>query len=164
MTQVGKIEADDQGVTMISGILGDARGFYARLLTSGLRLSLSPVPISLHTLPDGALITAQERDCTGYLLAADGIEASESDLYRFLHAELAEGQGINVFGRYAPDEGKLIQSMAHYRHVEGRIMCSERRVLHDGLGGVELLRSRSDIEHDNVVPLRRPSEDPDPFL
>lgn len=154
MLEAMRRRSEGQGVTIITPVPQDHHGFYKRLLMAGLRMARSEIKIGVNTLPEGPAIFATGPDCTGYLFATDGIEASESDLYRFLHEELNEGQGVNIFGKYVPEPGKLVQSMAYFRHFEGRIMCSEERTLIGADGTIETLRRRSDLQHDNIVPFR----------
>lgn len=145
------------GVTIVSYINCDPQDFYQRLLAANLRLSWDDFKVSSHSFIDGSMIIAKGDNCTGYLFAADGMEASESDLYCFLHEELKNGEGINIFGAYTPRSGQQIQSRAHFRHLDGRIMCLERRVLLEENGAVRILRCHSDFEHENVVPFPGPS-------
>lgn len=162
MFQEKRRRPEDQGVTIIAPLPSDHQGFHNRLLMAGLRLSPSKVTIGVGALPEGPAILATGPDCTGYLFGTDGVEASESDLYRFLLEELREGQGVNIFGKYAPEPGKLVRSMAHFRHFEGRIMCSEERTLIGADTTVETLHRRSDLKQGNVVPFRMPRTDTDP--
>lgn len=153
---------DDVGVTHIAPIAADPNGFYKRLLVSGLRLSAGPARLGFYKQPEGLTISAVGVGCTGYLLGTDNMEAPETDLFLFLRKELSEGQGVNIFGRYAPDPEKIIRSRSYFRRVNGVIMCAEDRVLFLPDGSSEVLRNRSDIAHGNVVPLRKDDGDLDP--
>jgi hypothetical protein len=154
MTQQA-IRADGgAGMTVIGPIPGDPQGFHQRLLLSGLRFAPVPVRTALYSLPTGMVIAAFDERCTGYLFATDGFEAPESDLYRFLSAELRDGEGVSISGEYAPDPDRTIRSEAHFRFVGGRLMCAEERVLLGPNGQRELLRSRTDLAFANVVPIR----------
>lgn len=153
MCERRKEEPDDLGVTIISSIPRDPEGFHKRLLLAGLRLSVGPAKIGVFTPAEGPTISAVGSGCTGYLLASDGMEASESDLLGFLSGELEEGEGINILGRYAPDPDRTVQSRAHFRRIDGRIMCAEERLILHADGTVEPLLRRSEIRDGNVVPL-----------
>lgn len=132
----------------------DPRGFHRRLLLAGFRFAPVPVLACLHETPLGPAIVACHESCTGYLFATDGVEASETDLFHFLSAELQDGEGISISGQYVPNPGHLIQSDAHFRKVGDRLLSTEERVL-TGPGGLrEVLISRSDLLFGNVVPLR----------
>jgi hypothetical protein len=155
MSQDKKRTRPEEGVTIISLIPDDASKFHNRLLISGLRLSTGQADVGLYWRSDGGVISATGPGCTGYLLATDEVEASESDLFRFLLEELGDGQGLNIFGRYRPEPDKTVQSWAHFRQLDGRIMSSEKRLLTTP-DGAELLRNRSDLGYDNVTPLIGP--------
>ncbi|PTX52426.1 hypothetical protein IQ03_01322 [Gemmobacter caeni] len=141
------------GVTLIYPVPEDADGFYQRLLLSGLRLAPVPVHVSLSPVNGRNVLVARNEACTGYLFATDGIEAPESDLFRFLSQELSNGERLTISGRYAPDPGTVIETESHFLMLGGRLMTSERRVMTGPGGERTLLRSRSDLSHDNIVPL-----------
>lgn len=151
---------ENMGVTYIAPISGDPEGFYKRLLVSGLRFSAGPAKLGYYTGPEGITIAAAGVGCTGYLFGTDNMEVPETDLFEFLRNELSEDQGINIFGRYAPDPEKVIRSRSYFRRVNDVIMSSEDRVLFLPDGSSEVLRNRSDIEQGNVVPYRRSDDDP----
>lgn len=160
MSQVKQRKNPDQGMTVISLIPNDPAKFYKHLLMSGIRLSQNKARVGLFRLHDGGVISATGPDCTGYLFATDGIEVSESDLFRFLSTELEEGQAVNIFGRYSPEPDKTVQSRAHFLRLDGRIMCVEERRLTSADGQVEMLRSRADIDFDNITSLDRSDRGP----
>ena len=164
MLQANQERAETLCLTMISGIRRDPKGFQTRLLAAGLLFAPGPVRIRLHTLEEGPAISAVGPACTGYLYGADGVEASETDLYRFLEGELRDGEAVLIFGKYAPEEGRTVKSTGYFMRVNGRIRSAEERTLIDADGRVEDLKRRSDIEFGNVVPLRGPTADPDPFV
>lgn len=140
------------GVTMIGPVPGDPQGFHQRLLISGLRLAPAPVETAVYQTEEGVSIAAMSPDCTGYLFSTDGLEASESDLYRFLSAELRDGDRVTISGEYAPDEGSTVCSSASFHRVEGRLMYAEERVLLRTDGTRRVLLQRADLAFGNVVP------------
>jgi len=149
------------GVTVIGPVNRDPEGFHQRLLLSGLRLGRGAVPATLYAMEEGVAIAAISPECTGYLLSTDGMEASESDLYGFLSAELRDGERVTISGEYEPDPGRTVRSSAYFHLSNGRLMCAEERVLILPDGGRTLLRQRADLYFGNVVPLRPARAVPD---
>jgi len=141
------------GVTLIYPLPPDPEDFYRRLLLSGLRLAPVPVHVSLTVANGHNVLVARDDACTGYLFATDGIEASESDLFRFLSQELPDRGRLTISGRYAPSPDAIIETESHFLMISGRLLTSERRVMTGQDGVRTLLRSRSDLSHDNVVSL-----------
>lgn len=157
MTSFGKREEKDLGVTVLGPVPGDVTGFYHRMILSGLRLAPSTeVRFSLSETGLGPTIVAYDRSCTGYLFGADMFEAPESDLYGFLSRELPEGGNLWVAGHYTQPSGDEIRSGARFLMFQGRLMTSEDRVLIRPCGERHVLRSRTDIKFDNVVPFGHP--------
>ncbi len=139
---------------MISPISGDPVGFHNRLLLAGLRFSPEPVRTRIQQLETGLVLSAHDESCTGYLFGTDGAEASESDLYGFLAGELPEGGWITISGHYKPNPAQVVFSSDRFAMIEGRLMLTEERVLQREDGTRELLRARSDLNFQNVVPFR----------
>jgi hypothetical protein len=144
------------GMTCISPVRNDPYAFYNRLLLSGLRFAPAPVRTFMEDLETGRVIAAFDELCTGYLFGTDGVEAPESDIREFFSVELKEGDWITISGRYTPAPGQTVQSVARFAMVSGQLMSTEERVLIEACGRRQVLRSRSDLEFDNVVPFRPP--------
>lgn len=70
-------------------------------------------------IPDGLMLSASGTGVTGYFVDRDGIEASRSDLDRFILATVAAGTLFRVSGHYCPDRDVMISSEAVARH-DGR--------------------------------------------
>lgn len=140
------------GLTFISPVRTDPYAFHNRLLLSGLRFAPVPVKTFIEVLETVRVIAAIDAQCTGYLFGTDGVEASESDMFEFLSEELKAGDWITISGRYTPASGQTVQSMARFAMVGGRLISAEERVLIEACGRRQILRSRSDLKLDNVVP------------
>jgi len=141
------------GVTLVYPLPEDADAFYQRLILSGLRLAPVPVQASVTQTQGYNVLLARHDACTGYLFATDGIEAPESDLYRFLSEELSERGRLTISGRYVPTPGSIVVAEAHFLMIGGRLLTSERRVMTGSDGDYVILRSRSDLKDDNVISL-----------
>lgn len=144
------------GVTMIGPVPGDPHGFHNRLLLSGLRFAPVPVETALYETEGGVVIAAMSPECTGYLFSTDGLEAPESDLYRFLRAEMRDGDRVSISGEYAPADGSTVQSGAYFYRVDGQLMSAEERILIAPDGSRKLLLQRSDLAFGNVVAFTPP--------
>jgi hypothetical protein len=142
------------GMTMISPVTADPVAFHNRLLLAGLRFAPVPVRTRLQELETGMVLSAHHETCTGYLFGTDGTEVPETDLYGFLSSELTDGGWITISGHYRPTPEEVVSSSARFAMLNGQLMVTEERVLHREDGTRELLRGRSDLEFDNVVPFR----------
>jgi hypothetical protein len=149
--------AELTGVTLIGPVQRDPDGFHRRLLISGLRLAPAPVQTFLQQTQLGPVIAAIGPECTGYLFSTDGLEAPESDLYRFLSAELRDGERVDISGEYAPSDGSTVRSSASFHCVDGRLMRAEERVLISPDGTRKVLLNRADLSFGNVVPFAAPA-------
>jgi hypothetical protein len=158
MIRPSKPDLNASGSTLIFPIRDDTGDFYQRLLMSGLRLAPVPVRVAITPFRGAWVLRAHDESCTGYLFATDGIEASESDLFQFLSQELSEDDRLTIAGRYSPAPGTIVETEAHFLMVRGRLLSSERRVMTGQDGARVLLRSRSDLSHDNVVSIGERSD------
>lgn len=165
MIRPKKMDQSAIGATLIFPIPNDTGDFYQRMLMSGLRIAPIPVRVAIIRLKGGGwVLKAQDEACTGYLFATDGIEASESDLFRFLSQQLSDEERLTIAGRYSPSPGVTIDTEAHFLMMNGRLLSSERRVMTGEDGSQVLLRSRSDLSHGNVVSIGERSDIEDMVL
>lgn len=146
-------EAGENGITMVQLFRDDYHEFCNRLIMAGLRFSHQEVDTGFKRVDEHMVIVSVGEGCTGYLFGTDGIEVAESDLYDFLSSELYENEIINIFGQYLSGPDTTIRSTAHFRKFEGRIQCSEKRVLMGPDGEVRTLKRRTDLAFENVVTL-----------
>ncbi|WP_027234124.1 hypothetical protein [Leisingera caerulea] len=81
--------------------------------------------------PEGIMLSAQGEGVTGYLLDAEGLESSRSDLDGFILETVRPGAACRINGHWCPDPDRMIVSEATAVH-DGRYVTwvETRDILH----------------------------------